>query len=288
MGKKQNNIQKTGLGRALLSRFYRKKFLESFTEVSDIDAVVEKSLEPLPKLAAAASTTLISLVANQVPSLMKRRHQKKRGSSRSKRRLNTSGTLSRDLTLAMNIAKILFYKTWAILSILSSFLARVGVLIGKAGDTIRYLQYNSGAKIQITRDADADPLCATRSVELIGSLESIDKAEKLMNVVIAEADAGGSPSLVARGLSPAQATVGSEQIQIQVPNEKVGLIIGRSGETIKSLQTKSGVRIQLIPQHLPEGDDSKERTVQVTGDKRQIQIAQELIKEVMNQDNGSW
>jgi len=39
----------------------------------------------------------------------------------------------------------------------------------------------------------------------------------------------------------------------------------------------------LIPQHLPEGDDSKERTVQVTGDKRQIQIAQELIKEVMNQ-----
>ncbi|KAG5090027.1 hypothetical protein JHK86_002639 [Glycine max] len=160
---------------------------------------------------------------------------------------------------------------------------KVGVLIGKAGDTIRYLQYNSGAKIQITRDADADPLCATRSVELIGSLESIDKAEKLMNAVIAEADAGGSPSLVARGLSPAQATVGSEQIQIQVPNEKVGLIIGRGGETIKSLQTKSGARIQLIPQHLPEGDDSKERTVQVTGDKRQIEIAQELIKEVMNQ-----
>ncbi|XP_006587252.2 gamma-tubulin complex component 4 homolog [Glycine max] len=61
MGKKQNEIQKTGLGRALLSRFYRKKFLESFTEVSDIDAVVEQSLEPLPKLAAAASTTLISL-----------------------------------------------------------------------------------------------------------------------------------------------------------------------------------------------------------------------------------
>ena len=61
MGKKQNDIQKTGLGRALLSRFYRKKFLESFNEVSDIDAVVEQSLEPLPKLAAVASTTLISL-----------------------------------------------------------------------------------------------------------------------------------------------------------------------------------------------------------------------------------
>lgn len=40
---------------------------------------------------------------------------------------------------------------------------------------------------------------------------------------------------------------------------------------------------QLIPQHLPEGDESKERTVRVTGDKKQIEMAKELIKEVMNQ-----
>ena len=63
---------------------------------------------------------------------------------------------------------------------------QVGVLIGKGGDTIRYLQYNSGAKIQITRDAEADPQSTTRPVELIGSLSSISKAEKLINAVIAE------------------------------------------------------------------------------------------------------
>lgn len=128
---------------------------------------------------------------------------------------------------------------------------QVGVLIGKAGDTIKYLQYNSGAKIQITRDADADPNSTTRPVELIGSLDSIEKAEKLINAVIAEvnaknyfffyfclivsitrvhifffhlimqADAGGSPALVARGITSSQTPSGSEQIQIQVPNEKV-------------------------------------------------------------------
>lgn len=59
-------------------------------------------------------------------------------------------------------------------------------MIGKAGDTIRYLQYNSGAKIQIMRDADADPHSAIRPVELIGTAESINKAEKLINDVIAE------------------------------------------------------------------------------------------------------
>lgn len=63
---------------------------------------------------------------------------------------------------------------------------QVGVLIGKSGETIRYLQYNSGAKIQITRDAEADPSSNCRPVELIGSLDSVNRAEKLVKDVIAE------------------------------------------------------------------------------------------------------
>uniref|UniRef100_A0A2N9F6V9 K Homology domain-containing protein n=1 Tax=Fagus sylvatica TaxID=28930 RepID=A0A2N9F6V9_FAGSY len=94
-------------------------------------------------------------------------------------------------------------------------------------------------------DMDADPYAATRPVEIIGTLDNINKAEKLISSVIAEADAGGSPSLIARGLTTAQAAAASEQIQIQVPNEKVGLIIGRGGETIKGLQTRIGARIQV-------------------------------------------
>lgn len=63
---------------------------------------------------------------------------------------------------------------------------QVGVLIGKAGETIKFLQFNTGAKIQITRDAEADPHAPTRPVELIGTIESINKAEKLIKDVIAE------------------------------------------------------------------------------------------------------
>ncbi|KAF2290419.1 hypothetical protein GH714_012911 [Hevea brasiliensis] len=61
--------------------------------------------------------------------------------------------------------------------------------------------------------------------------------------------------------------------KMEVPNDKVGLIIGRGGDAIKALQAKSGSRIQLIPQHLPEGDGSKERTVRVTGDRKQTEMA---------------
>ena len=63
---------------------------------------------------------------------------------------------------------------------------QVGVLIGKAGETIRNLQMSSGAKIQITKDADVASDAVTRPVELVGTHESIDKAEQLIKSVIAE------------------------------------------------------------------------------------------------------
>lgn len=62
---------------------------------------------------------------------------------------------------------------------------RVGVIIGKGGETIKYLQLQSGAKIQVTRDMDADLNSPTRMVELMGTPEQISKAEQLINDVLA-------------------------------------------------------------------------------------------------------
>lgn len=63
---------------------------------------------------------------------------------------------------------------------------RVGVIIGKGGETIKYLQLQSGAKIQVTRDMDADPNAATRTVDLTGTPDQISKAEQLINDVLQE------------------------------------------------------------------------------------------------------
>lgn len=63
---------------------------------------------------------------------------------------------------------------------------RVGVIIGKAGETIKYLQLQSGAKIQVTRDMEADLNCPTRPVELTGTPEQIAKAEQLIQEVLSE------------------------------------------------------------------------------------------------------
>uniref|UniRef100_A0A5B6ZHN7 K Homology domain-containing protein n=2 Tax=Davidia involucrata TaxID=16924 RepID=A0A5B6ZHN7_DAVIN len=158
---------------------------------------------------------------------------------------------------------------------------RVGVIIGKGGETIKYLQLQSGAKIQVTRDMDADPNSPNRMVELMGTQEQIVKAEQLINDVLAEAETGGS-GVVSRRLPGQQA--GAEQFVMEVPNNKVGLIIGKGGETIKNMQARSGARIQVIPLHLPPGDISSERTVKIDGTNEQIESAKQLVNEVISEN----
>ncbi|KAJ0964601.1 hypothetical protein J5N97_025739 [Dioscorea zingiberensis] len=159
---------------------------------------------------------------------------------------------------------------------------RVGVIIGKGGETIKYLQLQSGAKIQVTRDADSDPSSQTRNVELMGTAEQISKAEQLIKEVIDEADAGGSGTASARKYGGPQA--GVDHFTMKVPNNKVGLIIGKGGETIKSMQAKSGARIQLIPLHLPPGDTSTERNLHIDGTPEQIELAKQLAGEITSEN----
>ncbi|CAD5186651.1 unnamed protein product [Musa acuminata subsp. malaccensis] len=159
---------------------------------------------------------------------------------------------------------------------------RVGVIIGKSGETIKYLQLQSGAKIQVTRDMDADPNAQTRSVELIGTSEQISKAEQLINDVLSEADAGASGIIAARKFGSVQP--GAEQFQMKVPNNKVGLVIGKGGETIKNMQARTGARVQVIPLHPPPGDTSTERTVYIDGTKEQIEAAKQLVNEVISEN----
>eukprot|EP00252_Welwitschia_mirabilis_P003219 TRINITY_DN13304_c0_g1_i3.p1 TRINITY_DN13304_c0_g1~~TRINITY_DN13304_c0_g1_i3.p1 ORF type:complete len:695 (+),score=149.34 TRINITY_DN13304_c0_g1_i3:207-2291(+) len=153
-------------------------------------------------------------------------------------------------------------------------LDKVGLIIGKGGETIKYLQYQSGAKMQVIQNQEigANPL--TRFVELSGTPEQLKRAEQLVNDVIKGAEASGSGNV----------PPGSEQVQMKVANDKVGLIIGRGGDTIKNLQSRSGARIQIIPLHLPPGDTSTERNVHITGTKSQIEHAQQLINEVINNE----
>ncbi|CAI0406859.1 unnamed protein product [Linum tenue] len=197
---------------------------------------------------------------------------------------------------------------------------KVGVVIGKGGETIKYIQLQSGAKIQITKDQEADPHALTRDVDLTGTPDQISRAEQLITDAISEADAGAY-SNSSQGSNTKQS--GAEQYSTKVPNDKVGLLIGKGGETIKYMQNKSGAKMQvslktindirtnlnlrcgpkcstvssseyqsskkylqlcreIIPLHLPAGDPTTERTIYINGTAEQIEAAKELVNEVVN------
>eukprot|EP00250_Pteridium_aquilinum_P010688 c19567_g1_i1 orf=804-2882(-) len=158
--------------------------------------------------------------------------------------------------------------------------AKVGLVIGKGGDTIKHIQLQSGARVQITKDMDHNPNVPFRTVELMGTPEQIDRAEQAIHDVIAEADAAAANS--SHGTYPPA----GEQVQLTVPTNKVGLIIGRGGETIKGLQSRTGARIQLVPLLGPPEYHSgvAERVLTLMGSKEQVDAASELIKELINEN----
>lgn len=67
---------------------------------------------------------------------------------------------------------------------------------------------------------------------------------------------------------------------IPVPNECIGLIIGKGGETIRLLQQKSGAKIQVAKKELPNSD---QRYVFVEATEDKYQLAKNLIEEIVDE-----
>ncbi|CAG8562359.1 8356_t:CDS:10 [Paraglomus brasilianum] len=189
--------------------------------------------------------------------------------------------------------------------------SKVGVVIGRGGETIRDLQDRSGARINVTPDNAANPQSTDRPVTLIGDDAAIQRAKALIDEIIKGGDAaldrpnpkeytsssyaGSMYGGESHGSSYNESHYGSgsqyggtggtggtggkssqEKITIQVPNDTVGLIIGKGGETVKTLQQQSGAKIQIEPDH---GPPTADRNVHIIGTSETVAIAKSLILE---------
>ena len=59
---------------------------------------------------------------------------------------------------------------------------------------------------------------------------------------------------------------GPESLDVTVPNDKVGLIIGKQGMTVKGVQDRTGCHVQ-IPKE-PDAADRNQRTLTISGPTR--------------------
>jgi far upstream element-binding protein len=157
---------------------------------------------------------------------------------------------------------------------------RVGLIIGKGGETIRELQEKSGARITVQPEGQVDPFATERAVTVCGDDESIQRAKDLIHELLTGQSRGGF-----LGASSGLRTAGNTTT-IHIPESSVGAVIGRRAETLRTLQNMSGCRIYVETTSAPGSDGM--RNVHLTGAPEQVTYANQLIMERVAQNEGSY
>lgn len=121
---------------------------------------------------------------------------------------------------------------------------KVAALLGaRSGpdDSLNRVQNESGCKANMSREQE-------RVVTLNGSRESVNHAKELLQQICAQHGCGGiGIETISCVVVPQAGNGGFPPYQeIMVPGSKVGLVIGKGGETIKMLQEKTGAKMVII------------------------------------------
>ncbi|KAB0407128.1 hypothetical protein E2I00_004284, partial [Balaenoptera physalus] len=150
--------------------------------------------------------------------------------------------------------------------------SKVGLVIGKGGETIKQLQERTGVKMVMIQDGPL-PTGADKPLRITGDPFKVQQAREMVLEIIREKDQADFRGV--RG--DFSSRMGGGSIEVSVPRFAVGIVIGRNGEMIKKIQNDAGVRIQFKP------DDgiSPERAAQVMGPPERCQHAAHVINELI-------
>ncbi|KAE8853429.1 hypothetical protein PTNB73_02246 [Pyrenophora teres f. teres] len=171
----------------------------------------------------------------------------------------------------------------------------VGLIIGRGGETIRDLQERSGCHVNIVGENKS--VNGLRPVNLIGSPTAAAHAKELIMEIVdsdtkqMEGSGGQQPQPQQQfnnrretfdpygGGAAGGAAAGKINDSIHVPSDAVGMIIGKGGETIKSMQSETGCKINVSQ---ASGADI-EREIGLVGTRQAIDDAKRAIWEKVDQ-----
>jgi len=188
---------------------------------------------------------------------------------------------------------------------------KVGLIIGKAGDTIKQLQEQSGAKIVIIQDS---PEAANeKPLRITGTPENVEAAKQLVIEIVNQGDERGEMGFAGRGRGRGRGRGGFDRGRggrgggrggygqpqwgdspnggpggndygsggqftdyVAVPSNKCGLIIGKGGETIKSINQQTGAHCEVDRNAPP---DARDKNFVIRGTPEQVERAKQMILE---------
>ncbi|EGD76199.1 hypothetical protein PTSG_00905 [Salpingoeca rosetta] len=145
----------------------------------------------------------------------------------------------------------------------------VGAIIGRGGANIRQLSQVSRARVELER-RDPHLGAVGRRVFIDGSLNNTVEAFRALVQLMADND------VELNGEEPVEAEDRITSIQMMIPGEMVGHLIGRAGASIKYITETSGAGIELLPLQYP-ANMSPVRIVKIEGTPRQLTHAFALM-----------
>lgn len=138
----------------------------------------------------------------------------------------------------------------------------VGRVIGKGGEMIRDLQARSGCRIDVDQNV---PPGQPRLITYRGSRRTVDFAKRLVYMLCQE------------NVNEADLPLGDARREfLVVPANSVGKIIGRGGEMIRELQSRSQAKIQ-VDHSGASGLQPTDKHVTITGTDQSVVKAKEMV-----------
>jgi far upstream element-binding protein len=168
----------------------------------------------------------------------------------------------------------------------------VGLVIGRGGETIKQIQSMTGVYVQVHKEnPGGENRPGLRLITLKGSEQSIAAGEVEVMRIVNGADQGGygggggmgRPGGFSGGSGAPRPGLGFQggdnSEMILVPGSVIGLVIGRGGETIKSIQERTGAMVQVIKEIRPDAQGM--RDVKLIGQPGPIAAARVAIEEII-------
>uniref|UniRef100_A0A8C9YAC3 KH-type splicing regulatory protein n=1 Tax=Sander lucioperca TaxID=283035 RepID=A0A8C9YAC3_SANLU len=163
----------------------------------------------------------------------------------------------------------------------------VGVVIGRNGEMIKKIQNDAGVRIQFKQDDGTGP---DKIAHVSGPPDRCEHAAQIINdllqsIRVREEGQGGPPGPPGmpagnRGRGGGQGGWGSPggEMTFSIPAHKCGLVIGRGGENVKSINQQTGAFVEISRQPPPNGDPNFKLFI-IRGSPQQIDHAKQLIEE---------
>ncbi|CAD5223896.1 unnamed protein product [Bursaphelenchus okinawaensis] len=143
----------------------------------------------------------------------------------------------------------------------------VGALIGKGGESMRQLKTDSGCRVQMSKNQEMFHNTNERICLVKGKVTASMMVMKVILEKIQEKIEANNPAdpFDLKGLNR------PNEMKIVVPNTSAGMVIGKSGASIKEIRESTGANIQVYPKAgSEEAKQSMERVITVGAEQNQV------------------